>query len=165
MVNLKAIHSGGQTGADRGALGAGRILGLRTGGWAPKGWRTENGPNHSLEDLGLKEHHQSGYVARTVSNVKDTDGTLIFGNPHSPGSKATYRATVMHNKPVLIIHWQFQKYHHSDIKHSAELLREWLATHKIEVLNVAGNRESGNPGIHAEIQTFLVAALLDQFKP
>ncbi|MBR5549307.1 MAG: hypothetical protein IKU71_06215 [Kiritimatiellae bacterium] len=37
------IVSGGQTGVDRGALQAAMDLGLDWGGWAPKGWRAENG--------------------------------------------------------------------------------------------------------------------------
>ena len=37
------IVSGGQTGADRGGLEAAIHLGLDWGGWAPKGWRAEDG--------------------------------------------------------------------------------------------------------------------------
>lgn len=37
--------------------------------------------------------------------------------------------------------------------------REWIATHKIAVLNVAGNRESVNPGIAAAVRNFLILAL------
>ena len=36
------IVSGGQTGADRGGLLAAMDLGLDWGGWAPKGWRSED---------------------------------------------------------------------------------------------------------------------------
>ena len=35
------IISGGQTGADMGGLLAAKDLGIRTGGWMPKGWLTE----------------------------------------------------------------------------------------------------------------------------
>ncbi|MBO7684653.1 MAG: hypothetical protein J6T51_08020 [Kiritimatiellae bacterium] len=42
-INELKIVSGGQTGVDRGALQAAMDLGLPWGGWAPKGWRAENG--------------------------------------------------------------------------------------------------------------------------
>lgn len=41
---LERIVSGGQTGADQAALRAARAAGLPTGGWAPRGWLTEEGP-------------------------------------------------------------------------------------------------------------------------
>ena len=50
------IVSGGQTGVDRGALQAAMDLGLDWGGWAPKGWRSEDGtiPPHyrtNMQDI------------------------------------------------------------------------------------------------------------------
>lgn len=51
------------------------ISGGQTGGWAPKGWLTSDGPNPSLADYGLKEH-TGGYKARTYANVKDSHGVL-----------------------------------------------------------------------------------------
>ena len=41
--NELKIVSGGQTGVDQAALLAAMDLGLDWGGWAPKGWRAENG--------------------------------------------------------------------------------------------------------------------------
>lgn len=38
------IISGGQTGADQGALVAAKQLGIETGGWTPRGFLTEAGP-------------------------------------------------------------------------------------------------------------------------
>src|SRR5262249_6057013 len=37
------VISGGQTGVDQVALRAAKACGIPTGGWAPKGWRTEDG--------------------------------------------------------------------------------------------------------------------------
>ena len=48
--NELRIVSGGQTGVDRGALQAAMALGLDWGGWAPKGWRAENGPIPASSD-------------------------------------------------------------------------------------------------------------------
>lgn len=40
-MGLASVISGGQTGADFGALLAARDCGIETGGWAPKGWLRE----------------------------------------------------------------------------------------------------------------------------
>jgi Circularly permutated YpsA SLOG family len=37
------IISGGQTGADQAGWRAAKACGLETGGWMPKGWKTELG--------------------------------------------------------------------------------------------------------------------------
>jgi hypothetical protein len=89
-VNLTKIISGGQTGADQGGLLAGEDLGLATGGWAPLGWRTDEGPRPDLGTrFGLREDHSRYYSQRTRRNVRDSDGTLIMGDPTSPGSRFT----------------------------------------------------------------------------
>ncbi len=41
MNQLSTIISGGQTGADRGALDAAIELGIKHGGWCPKGRKAE----------------------------------------------------------------------------------------------------------------------------
>jgi len=45
---LERIITGGQIGADQGALRAARAAGIATGGWAPAGWETEAGPAPEL---------------------------------------------------------------------------------------------------------------------
>src|SRR5262249_3920699 len=77
------VISGDQTGADMGALIAARELGLETGGFAPKGWQTENGPQeHILRGFGLIECEEPGYPARTRRNVAGSDATLLVGDYH-----------------------------------------------------------------------------------
>src|SRR5262245_56718099 len=96
------IISGGQTGADRAGLEVGRSLGLKTGGWAPGGLLTENGPDQSLEAFGLREHSLPGYPPRTRQNVCDSDLTVIFGEADSPGSALTKRLCLAYGKPFLV---------------------------------------------------------------
>jgi len=91
MPTAHTIISGGQTGADQGALHAAMTLGLKTGGVVPKGWRTERGPAPWLGQLGLEEHASGSYRPRTFDNVMHSDGTLIFGNVESPGCRCTRR--------------------------------------------------------------------------
>ncbi len=97
------IISGGQTGIDQIALSVARELGMDTGGWAPKGWLTENGPAKSLlHGYGLKEHERSGYPARTAANVRDADITLIFCDKIGPGTALTVKMCKQYRKPFMI---------------------------------------------------------------
>lgn len=140
------IISGGQDGADRGGLDAAIELGLLTGGMAPRGYRTDKGPDPTLKQYGLTEHSSYAYPPRTKWNVVTSDGTLIMGNTTSPGSALTIRTAVELGKYCIM-------------NPSIEAFRVWVAKNNIKVLNVAGNRESTNPGIHDRVVDFLVEAL------
>lgn len=153
---LEAIHSGGQTGADQGGLAAGVTLGLRTGGIAPRGWRTEDGPDLRLQNLGLEEDSDAGYHVRTVRNVEETDGTFWFGNPNSPGGKLTLKTANWVGRPVFVIAWESGE---ATPYTRINEFRAWLKANEIVTLNVAGNRESKNPGISYAVRDFLVTAL------
>lgn len=135
---LKKIISGGQTGADQAGLRAGKALGIETGGWIPKGRRTDDGPMvvAMFEDLGLKEHTSWAYPPRTEQNVLDSDGTVLFGNMDSPGCKLTIKLCKQHKRPYTT-------------NPTTEELRTWIDTNGTETMNVAGNRERTNPGIEA----------------
>lgn len=139
------IVSGGQTGADQaGVLYAARV-GIETGGWAPKGWLTEAGPARWLGDLGLQEHTSSRYNIRTFANVQDSDGTVVFGDEFSNGSRQTLVYCAGLDRPAIV-------------NPSPEALRHWLRIHNVRTLNVAGNRESKAPGIFARVMRELSAA-------
>lgn len=152
---LTKIISGGQTGADQGALYAAEDLALDTGGWMPFGYRTDTGPNPELaRRFGLLEHTSSQYPPRTQSNVLASDATLIFGDNRSPGCRLTIRLAIKYNRPCCTIPWPRVQLHHEYPK-----LVAWLERNNITVLNVAGNRERTNPGIFAATRNFLVATL------
>lgn len=123
------IKSGGQTGIDKMSLEVGRKLGLKTGGTAPLGWKTENGPDYSLEGFGLIQSQSSDYTIRTIKNIQDSDGTVVFGNSKSVGSKLTIRMCGVHQKPYII-------------NPSPVELNAWLNLNNIKTLNGAGNRAS-----------------------
>jgi hypothetical protein len=148
------IISGGQTGADQGGLAAGLHLGLRTGGWMPKGFRTDTGPFAHAQFLGMKEHPSYAYQPRTKLNVQESDGTLLFGNLNSPGTKLTRSTCIYKNRPFFEVHWQSGK-----PLPSVSRFRKWIAEEEIQTLNVAGNRESRMPGIAKAVFDFLVLAL------
>lgn len=130
-IKLEKIISGGQTGVDRIGLKVGWAFGIPTGGKAPKGFKTEGKQNDSLllQAYGLEETESSDYAYRTEQNVINSDGTVVFGDTYSPGTKVTLNFVKKHNKPVAI-------------NPSSEQLRTFIQTKNIKVLNVAGNRMS-----------------------
>lgn len=126
---LKKVISGGQTGADRIGLEVAKTLGIPTGGTAPRGWKTEAGPDPLLKSFGLQESVSSDYNKRTAENVINSDGTVLFGNMSSPGSVSTLRVLVEEERPY--------------IKNpSIEELVKFIRDNNITTLNVAGNRGS-----------------------
>jgi hypothetical protein len=145
------LVSGGQTGVDRAALDVALDLGLPCGGWCPKGRRAEDG---SLpERYPLRETASADYPTRTALNVRDSDGTLILtrGEPDR-GTALTARLAERYGKPCLAL----------DLTHQPDPqeVRAWAAAHGVRVLNVAGPRESSQPGIYEEAKAFLSALLL-----
>lgn len=150
----KAIISGGQTGADRGGLRFAEQIGMETGGYAPKGWMTEQGPQPDiLRAYGLTEWHEPGYPARTKANVQLADATVIFGK-FSAGSKLTLDLCIALGKPHLWIGdpWDNDP---MDPNRRCGDMRDWLLRTQPYILNVAGNRESKSPGIAEAVTKFL----------
>lgn len=143
---LKKIISGGQFGADLGGLKAAIVFNLPTGGWAPAGFKTEQGSNIDLkENYGLKETPSSGYSQRTEWNVRDSDATIILSRDFmSKGTVATLNYCKKHKKNVHRVPFISRQEH---VLVSGESILEFLHFHSIEILNIAGNRESVAPGI------------------
>lgn len=159
-TGVEVVYSGGQTGADAGILAAGMTLGLKTGGWVPRGWRTDEGAAPWLAELGLKEHSSDRYPPRTFQNVRDTDGTLVFGDRFSSGSKLTIDYCRDAGKPTFCQDWRSGLVWTDEEKEqNAEDFRKWLKHRRIRVLNGAGNRERKQPGIYTAMHDFVVAAL------
>lgn len=126
---LKQVISGGQTGVDQASLRQACFSGIPTGGTAAKGWMTEDGPAPWLADFGLVECRAPGYPARTYENVKNSDGTVIFGDETSDGSILAIKLCKSTGKPC-------------KVNPTPEELLYFIWKNKIEVLNVAGNRGS-----------------------
>src|SRR5262245_9256610 len=103
-TTVRKIISGGQSGADMGALIAARELGIESGGVAPRGWLTENGPQEQfLRGFGMTECAEDGYEARTRRNAAVSDGTLLVG-PHTSGGSGLTNETVRQlGKPLFLL--------------------------------------------------------------
>ena len=143
------IVSGGQTGADRAALDFAIAHGIPHGGWCPLGRRAEDGVLDARYQL--RETESRNYRQRTRRNVADSDATLILNlGELVDGSLATRQFAERANKPVCVVPLDAD-----DLAAELRRVRERLAAHRIEVLDVAGPRESERPGIYSRALAFL----------
>ena len=152
MISPVKIVSGGQTGVDRAALDAAISLGIPHGGWCPRGRLAEDG--RIPKRYRLRETGAADYSVRTERNVLDSDATLIVcrGRP-SGGTKLTGDFARQHARPCMVVNL--------DNPPPVGEVARWLSAHKVEVLNIAGPRESQSPGI-AETAERFIARLLQQ---
>lgn len=150
-MRVVQVISGGQTGADQGALFGARDCNIATGGVAPQGWRTDVGPAPWLASFGLYEHTNSRYDSRTAENVRISDGTLWFGRPieASAGGLCTQRAAKLYGKPLIPVQWP------APDADWGRIAIETAAKLDFRVLNIAGNRERLNPGITGACRGFI----------
>jgi hypothetical protein len=157
-IVIEKIISGGQTGVDRAALDIAIALNIAHGGWCPKGRLAEQGSIIPKKYL-LKETYSSDYAERTKLNIKDSDGTLIliFKRPlqDKSGTRLTIEESRKKHKPHLLIELSNSK----DI----EVIISWLKNNNIKTLNIAGPRESQNPGIYQLSFTLLEKLLMSLF--
>ncbi len=133
------IISGGQTGVDQAALDVALHHGIACGGWCPAGRLDEFGeiPAH----YPMQELRQGGFAERTRQNVRESDGTVIIHDRQlSGGSAETVRFCRELNRPHQLIDSSTVS-----AETAADLIRDFLAKHKIDILNIAGPRQSQWP--------------------
>jgi len=141
------IVSGGQSGADRAALDWAIRRGVSHGGWCPRGRLAEDGPISPR--YRLRETPDAEYDQRTLWNVRDSDATVIFSLVPglTGGSALTFELANRLGNPVLHLH--------AGMEDPVSTLREFLLRHSVLTLNVAGPRESTEPGIGSFVATVL----------
>jgi hypothetical protein len=149
-MTVRKLVSGGQTGVDRAALDAARVLGLECGGWCPKGRLAEDG--RIPDEYPLQETETADYAERTKLNVRDSDGTLILtvGAPLG-GTAYTIECARNLEKPYCLV----------DLAQGPSLdqVKQWLGEHRFVVLNVAGPRRSQSSDGYELAYAFLSALL------
>ncbi|WP_040549516.1 putative molybdenum carrier protein [Pedosphaera parvula] len=136
---FEKIISGGQTGADRAALDFALAHGIPHGGWCPRGRLAEDGPLGSQYQL--TEIPSADSAQRTEWNVRDSDATVIFSlnSELSGGTLKTLEFTQSHGKPLLHIL--------RSEPNPSQSLASFIQHHRAKSLNIAGPRESEEPGI------------------
>jgi hypothetical protein len=150
---IEKIVSGGQTGADQGALDAAIEYGIPHAGWVPKGRRTEKG--RLPQRYHLKEATTIDYEQRTELNVIDSDGTVIFTHGNLIGGSAlTQQLAKKHRRPCL----------HIDLNEitaykAVVIIRSWIEVRGIKILNVAGSRASEDPALYGAVKDILKSVL------
>lgn len=152
IAHLQKVVSGGQTGVDRGALDAAITANVPHGGWCPRGRRAEDG---SIPDeYALTPTGSSDYTVRTERNVLDSEGTLILCRGSlSGGTKLTRELAESNERPVHVVDLEKVA---GNPDAAAEKVIRWLWGHEISILNVAGPRESQQPGIASAARDFLL---------
>jgi hypothetical protein len=152
---LNRVISGGQTGVDQAAWRSARLLGLQTGGAMPREFQTEEGPRPDLAaQFGAKALESEVLEDRTRANVAGSDATLILvgvGNGIDRGTKATLELCRALGKPHRLVTLSTG----NDVPTTVADILAWLEREHVAVLNVAGPRESWEPGIAARAEALL----------
>lgn len=140
------VISGGQTGVDRAALDAALELDIRIGGWCPKGRRAEDGRVPDIYPLA--ETPAADYRQRTRWNVRGSEATLVLtvGKPEG-GTALTVDEARKLCRPCKVV----------DLSRAVDRasLRLWIRQGGYETLNIAGPRESSQPGVYDLARAFL----------
>lgn len=151
---LKKIISGGQVGADQGALDAAIKYNFPHGGWIQKVRKT---PSGILPDkYKLEEMSTAGYKERIEQNVIGSDGTVIISHGDlTGGADYSMKMTRRHKRPTL----------HIDLSETpafiaASKINTWIIENKIEVLNVTGSRTSEDSDIYKDTMYIVEGAIL-----
>ncbi len=153
-VPIIKIISGGQTGVDRAALDWAMAHGIEHGGWCPRGRRAEDGMLTSR--YRLQETPSDNYAQRTEWNVRDSDATLIISlnAKLKGGSLLTAKLASAYGRPCVHVHsalgWD----------QAVALVQDLVQNSHVRVLNVAGPRASGQPGVGQWASELLTSALL-----
>jgi hypothetical protein len=133
------IISGGQTGVDRAALDVALKHGIDCGGWCPAGRSDEFG--RIPAQYPLEEVEGGGFTERTSQNVKDSNGTIIiYFRQLRGGTEQTVRFCVEQQRPHELIDAS-----KISVEDAARLVADFVRRHKIDILNVAGPRQSEWP--------------------
>ncbi|MBK6685921.1 MAG: putative molybdenum carrier protein [Deltaproteobacteria bacterium] len=152
MDSAIKIISGGQTGVDRAALDVALELGIPVGGWCPRGRWAEDGP--IPERYPLVETRSRDVNVRTQRNVECSTATLVLtrGSPMG-GTRFTVEFAQTLRRPLLVV----------DLSQNADdpvdQIAQWIEQVRPAVLNIAGPRESGAPGISEQAAQVLAAVL------
>ncbi|MFQ3580835.1 MAG: putative molybdenum carrier protein [Chloracidobacterium sp.] len=144
------IVSGGQTGVDRAALDAARQVGLPRAGWCPRGRWAEDGVIPATYPL--VETPDAAPAQRTAWNVRDSNATLVLVEDALLGGTAlTVQYALAWRRPCALVTL--------GLPDAPAIITEWLGRLRPVRLNIAGPRESEQPGVYARSHALLTQVL------
>ncbi len=148
LITSLRIISGGETGVDRAALDFALENQIDCFGWCPKGRKAEDGVIPNIYPL--KEAATSGYEKRTLKNVEESQGLMVFvdGEPDN-GTILAIDHAEKKNKPIYIIHLSM------NVEDQETGILDFLEDQEVTIVNIVGPRESNNPGIYRKTKSFL----------
>ncbi|MBO6534942.1 MAG: putative molybdenum carrier protein [Balneolaceae bacterium] len=166
---LKKIIAGGQTGVDQAALQAAIDRRLKHGGWCPPGRICEDGIIPERFNLTETPEERDVYAPeisrsqRTIWNVRDADGLLVFQEvtklhsdnnrqAHDLGTELALETAKRFGKPYLVVNL--------NKRISVTEVSEWISAKNIEVMNVAGPSEGSSHGIYGRVYNLLSEYLI-----
>lgn len=166
MSRIIGVRSGGQSGADRGAMDAAQRLGVDVCGWCPAGGWAEDFPDppgvRALYPQ-MKETPSADVEQRTEWNIRDSSCCIVLNTRargDSPGTDIGYAYYETYGVP----HFEIQIDDPSTIDDQIGRAAEWI--HGLEddaiVLGVGGPRASEYPGIY-DMASRVVEVLLAEF--
>ncbi len=139
------LVSGGQTGADQGAMEAARAHGIPIAGWCPGGRWTESGP--LTGDWPLTPTPLRRPIQRTLRNLRMADGVLILAMRRIRGGSAVLPRMAGVARPRTVLDPRDPR--------SVPGTVRFCQRHRIERLLVGGPRESEEPGIQAAVRAMM----------
>ena len=151
---LKKIISGGQVGADQGALDAAIKYNFPYGGWIQKGRKIQSG---ILPDkYKLKEMPIAGFKEKIEQNVIDSDGTVIISHGElCGGADYSQKMTEKHIRPCLHINLNGVPVFMASSK-----INTWIIENDIEIMNVTGSRVSEDSDIYRDTMYIIEGVIL-----
>lgn len=162
---IAALRSGGQSGADRGAMDAALSCGVPVVGWCPAGGWAEDYPDPPgvlalYPDM--TETPSSDPIQRTEWNIRDSTCCIVFRAPASGTSPGTDAGDAFNDR-YATPRFDFALADPQTYGEQTDAAFEWLSEFDGSiVLGVGGPRESEHPGMY-DIAFGLVQSLLEKF--
>ena len=143
---VERVVTGGEAGAEQGAWAAARRAGIATGGYMPRGFRTEAGPAPRLGQLYGAVEFPFDDARRLRANVRRADALAWFGDPETAEAREAFAACREASRPFLVVDVGFTP---------PGSVAGWLEVFQVAVLVVSGDRESRRPGVGALVESSL----------
>jgi len=143
---IEKVITGGQSGAEQAAWAAARRAGIATGGYMPRGFATEEGPEPRLGALYGAIEFPLGEAQRIRANLRRADMLLWFGDPLSDQGRSVIEASRELGKPFFSVE--------PGATPVADVVA-WLTVFEVKTLLIAGSPASRAPGLGPRVGRFL----------